>query len=80
MKIKEFYLENFPNDELGLDIIETGTFIGLLNELFTDGDVYGYIGVSDSLVRERVFWKLAEELEVKYDYVYNLWLKKTIYG
>jgi hypothetical protein len=75
MTIREFYLEAYPTDELGLELNETPTFPGLLNKLITDADVYRYIGVSDSLVRERLFEKLAEELEVSYDYVYDLWLK-----
>jgi hypothetical protein len=75
MKIKEFYLENYPTDDLGLELNETPTFPGLLNKLITNSDIYQYIGVGDSLVRERLFTKLAEDLEVSYDYVYNLWLK-----
>jgi hypothetical protein len=74
MKIREFYLENYPTDELGWVLNETPTFAGLLNQLIVGGDVYRYIGVSDSLIRERLFEKLAEELETSYDYVYNLWL------
>ncbi len=73
--IKEYYVENFPTDNLGLELNETPTFPGLLNQLIVDGDVYRYIGVSDSVIRERLFEKLAETLNVIYDYVYNLWLK-----
>ena len=75
MKIKEFYLEAYPTDELGLELNETPTFSGLLHQLIVDGDVYHYIGVSDSVIRERLFERLAEELNTSYDYVYNLWLK-----
>jgi hypothetical protein len=75
MKLKEFYLENYPTDELGLELNETPTFPGLLNQLIIGGDVYRYIGVGDSIIRERLFEKLAESMEVSYDYVYNLWLK-----
>ncbi len=75
MKLKEFYLENYPTDELGLELNETPTFPGLLNQLIIGGDVYNYIGVGDSIIRERLFEKLAESMEVSYDYVYNLWLK-----
>jgi hypothetical protein len=75
MNIKEFYLENYPSDELGIELNETPTFAGLLNKLITNGDIYHYIGVGDSLVRERLFEQLAKELEVSYDYVYNLWIK-----
>jgi len=46
----------------------------LLNELFTSNDVYGYIGVGDSIIRERLFEKLSEILNTPYDYVYKLWL------
>jgi len=77
MKIREFYLEAFPTDELGVEINENITFAGLLNQLIVDGDIYGYIGVADSLVRERVFEGLAEELGTSYDYVYNLWINEN---
>jgi hypothetical protein len=75
MTIREFYLENYPTDDLGLELNDTPTFAGLLNQLIVGGDVYRYIGVGDSVIRERLFERLAEELNVKYDYVYNLWLK-----
>ena len=74
MTIREFYLENYPTDDLGLELNETPTFGGLLNQLIVGGDVYRYIGVADSVIRERLFERLANELEVGYDYVYDLWL------
>ena len=75
MTIREFYLTKYPTDELGVELNETPTFAGLLNQLIVGGDVYRYIGVGDSIVRERLFERLAEELNVKYDYVYDLWIK-----
>ena len=75
MLIKEFYLNNYPTDELGVELNENANFTGLLNELFTDNDVYGYIGVGDSIIRERLFTKLSEILKKPYHYVYDLWLK-----
>jgi len=75
MNIKEFYLNTYPTDELGVELIETATFVGLLDVLHNNTkDVYDYIGVGDSIVRERVFERLAEILEMPYDYVYKLWL------
>ena len=74
MKIKQFYLKNYPTDELGVELNENANFTGLLNELFTGNDIYGYIGVGDSIIRERLFSKLSEILNCPYDYVYNLWL------
>ena len=74
MKIKQFYLSNYPTDELGVELNDNANFTGLLNELFTGNDIYGYIGVGDSIIRERLFSKLSEILNCSYDYVYNLWL------
>jgi len=74
MNIKQFYIENYPTDELGIELKDDTNFTGLLNELFTDNDIYGYIGVGDSIIRERLFEKLSEILNCSYDYVYNLWL------
>ena len=74
MTIKEFYLNNYPTDELGVEINEKATFVGLVTELFGGHDIYEYIGVDDSIIRERCFEELAKQLNKPYDYVYNLWL------
>ena len=75
MTIKQFYLETYPTDDMGKDIKDDATFIGLVTQLFGEGDVYDYLGVYDSLIRERLFSELAKQLKTSYDYVYNLWLK-----
>jgi hypothetical protein len=75
MTIREFYVKNYPSDDMGDGINPTATFAGLLNQLIVGGDVYEYLYVYDSIIRERLFERLAEELNVKYEYVYNLWLK-----
>lgn len=76
MKIKEFYLENYPTDELGEELNENATFVGLLNCLYEGNDVYDYFGVGDSLIRERLFEELAKQLNKSYDFVYDLWLNQ----
>lgn len=78
MSIKDFYLENYPTDELGIEIDPKATFVGLINTLHEKGDVYEYIGVYDSLVRERLFNQLSEILGKVYNdkFVYNLWLNQ----
>lgn len=58
---------------MGEDIDSEATFEGLFHVLDRYGDVYEYIGVVDSLVRERVFEKLAEIMQVTYDEVYDQW-------
>ena len=75
MNIREFYVKNYPTDDLGMGINPKAPFAGLLNQLIVGGDVYEYLYVYDSIVRERLFERLAEELEVSYEYVYKLWLK-----
>ena len=40
-------------------------------------DVYSLINVHDSLVRERLFNKLADIIRVNYNYIYNQWLKSS---
>lgn len=74
MKIREYYMEAFPTDKLGVEINPNATFKGLdfvLNEL---DNVYDYIGIHDSIVRERCFEKLAEIMGVEYDVIYSKWL------
>ena len=67
MNIREFYLNTYPTDELGVELNETPTFAGLLNQLIVSGDVYRYIGVSDSVIRERLFEKLSQIKGVDYN-------------
>ena len=74
MKIKEFYLESFPDDELRQDINPEATFEGLFETLGRYRDVYEYIGVRDSLVRERCFSKLAGIMQCDYSVIYDQWL------
>ena len=72
--IKAWYLEEYPTDNLGKELHQGTTFEGLFMDMDNYLDVYKTIGVADSLVRERVFTKLAEIMDVTYDYVYNQWL------
>ena len=44
MTIKEFYLNEYPTDELGIEL-DDKSFAGLVTQLFGDMDVYDYIGV-----------------------------------
>ena len=70
-------MNEYPTDELGVELNENATFVGLLNTLHEGGDVYDYIEVGDSLVRERLFEELAKQLNTSYDYVYDLWMNLT---
>ncbi len=74
--IKEWYVKDYTNDNLGPGI--TGTFGGAMQCLLSGGEIYAYVSVTDSLVRERIFRKLSEMLGVDYDEIYQLWLNETI--
>jgi hypothetical protein len=75
--IKKFYTENFSSDESGLEINENATFQGLFQVLDNYDDVYEYIGICDSLIRERIFWELSKVMEVHYQIVYDQWMKAS---
>ena len=75
MTIKEFYLNEYPTDELGVEINKDATFVGLLWMLQTKPrDVYDFLGVFDSIVRERVFEELSKQLRLSYTTIYEMWL------
>ena len=74
MNLKVYYLETYPDDDMGNEINDNATLVGLLHTLYEGEEVYDYIGVDDSIVRERLFNRLTFELKTPYDYVYNLWL------
>lgn len=74
MTIREFYLETYPTDDLGNEINPHATFEGLFETLDRYRDVYEYIGVGDSIIRERCFERLAEIMDCSYDVIYDQWM------
>ena len=74
-KIKEWYTKEYSTDELGAELNQDITFYDLFIVLDTYKDVYEALDVWDSIIRERVFSKLAEIMNVDYDYIYEQWLK-----
>ena len=72
--IRDWYIRAFPSDQLGYRINPLVTFAGTVKCMADGGDIYKYLGVGDSLVRENVFSKIAAITGVDYDAVYDLWL------
>lgn len=72
--IREYYMENYPTDELGVEINENATLEGLYAVLTIGGDVYEYIGVGDSMIRERLFWAVSQLTSTPYNDLYAKWL------
>lgn len=73
--IKAYYMHAFPTDDAGQDIPDGVTFKDF-NEYLTTGDYESAQAcfVNDSVVRERLFARLAKITNQKYNDVYNQWL------
>lgn len=74
--IKEFYAKAYPTDDMVNDINDNITFQKVLNELIKGNgyNIYKIIGADDSLIRERIFIRLSEIMNIEYEYIYELWL------
>ncbi len=73
-KLRDWYLASFPGDDLAKEIDPKATFYGLFETLDWHKDVYKYIGVGDSIIREHLFEGLASCMDVDYKYIYDQWL------
>jgi len=75
--IRDWYLETYPEDELGQELANDITFedaYDLLNS-YEYNYFYDYVAVNDSLIRERIFTKLAELYNKDYQDIYDLWVR-----
>lgn len=76
LNVKEWYRGEYSTDDLVEEIKDTVTFEDVFEALDNYEDIYEVIGNGiDSIVRERIFNKLATLMEVDYDYIYEQWLK-----
>ena len=73
ISIKEWYIKEYPTDELGQNLKDNVNFYDLIKTLENCEDVYKFVGESDSIIRERLFEKLSEILECDYDEIYYQW-------
>jgi hypothetical protein len=73
-RVKTWYVKQFPNDDMGVELNPKITFTNILFCLIHKEDVYPPLEVYDSILRERVFAEIAERLGVPYKDVYNLWI------
>ena len=76
VQVKPWYMKEYPDDDMGEDIDDGLTFEDIFQCLDSYDDIYKYIP-GDSIIRERIFSKLAELMDVDYDYVYDQWLKSA---
>jgi len=74
-KIRDWYIKTYPKDKLGFNINNNITFHSAFKCLEKGKDFSNFLGVGDSVVRERVFKKLAIVMNCTYDYIYNQWIR-----
>lgn len=73
--VRNWYLENYSTDDMGIEINESITFTELSLVLMTKRNFYEAVGNGiDSIIRERIFEKLSQELDVNYGLIYDMWL------
>jgi len=73
IKAGVWYRNKYPTDDCGNDINDV-TFGDLWCCLHDGKDFYDFSGVSDSIVRERLFVKMAEIFKCSYDFIYGMWI------
>jgi hypothetical protein len=73
-EIKTWYLSTYSDDKQGVNIKWDITFEQAAYCLKSKEDFYEFIGVEDTIIRERIFEKIAELYEIDYSVVYNQWL------
>ena len=79
--IHDWYVANFPDDWMGKRIDPTVTFSDVMTYINTvensySDEVYIILGVTDSVIRERVFQELSDRTGISYAIIYNEWLNK----
>lgn len=73
--VRDWYVDAFPTDDLGPKIPAKLTFWNAIAALNIGADFYCFLGdAADSIVRERIFGRIANIMDCDYDTVYNTWM------
>ena len=73
--LKDWYTKTYPDDELGEKLNSRATFYDLFEALDNYQDIYNLFTIDDTIIRERLFEKLAEIMECPYEEIYKQWLR-----
>lgn len=77
-KLYDFYRECYPTDtEMIEQINRNATFQDAFECLQVGFNFYAFLGVLDSIVRERVFDALATLMGCSYEHIYYQWLNHS---
>lgn len=70
-RIRNWYRNEYPDDDYGYDINPDYTF----EDIYNNGFSYKDSGVYDSLIRERIFKEFSKRTGFSYDEIYdNFWI------
>jgi len=73
--VRDWYVKEYPEDDRGSKIPSGLKFWDVVAALNIGADVYCFLGeAADSLVRERVFSRIANIMNCDYYDVYSTWL------
>lgn len=78
--VRDWYKKEYPTDDYAEDIKANITFEDIIALLLSDDnyegseEFYSVVGDVDSVIRERIFDKLADLYKVSYDTIYDAWL------
>ena len=73
-KIRTWYVEAYPSDNVGREINPDVTFRDMFDALDSYQDIYKLLGCGDNVIRERCFEELSQVIGTSYDYIYDQWL------
>lgn len=74
--VKGWYVSAYPEDDLGRDLPPTKRFADYVNALTNGESIDDLMGAAyDSVIRERIFEKLSQILDVDYSAIYDTWLR-----
>lgn len=69
--VRQWYIDTYPEDELGQEICPWTIFDDLTNEEIPDIYLHTF---PDSIIRERIFEELAKRRGVDYTTIYKIWI------
>jgi hypothetical protein len=72
--VRDWYMDKYSDDELAQEINPKITFNDIREIIDAKKDIYDFLNVADSLIRQRIFAELANLLGVRYEVVYEAWL------
>lgn len=75
--VRDWFMRNYPDDQLGEEIDPDLTFDGALRAVARGDGFYDALGVGDSIVRNLVFDELAARTGLSYGDIYERWLNQT---